>query len=74
MVGNGAALALAAWAVLRGRRFVDVGAGMLLAVNAMLSVTDQLGLADLAALALNLATLALLAVAVVRGSAPAERT
>ena len=53
MVGNGAALACAAWLVLRGRRLVDLGGVLLFAANAVLSVTDQMGMLDLLSLVLS---------------------
>ena len=47
MLGNSVALALAGWLSLRGHRLVDYAALALVALNALLSVTDEIGLLDL---------------------------
>ena len=54
MLGNGTALCLAGWLVFRGRRLADRGALLLALLNALLSITDDLGLLDLAALIMSL--------------------
>ena len=50
MLANGGALWLAARSCLRGHRLVDYVAVLLLAANAGLSVTDEIGLLDGASL------------------------
>lgn len=45
---------LCAWQALRGRKFVDWGALVVLAVNALLSLTDEVGVYDLAMFAFSL--------------------
>ena len=62
MLGNGAALALAGWLSLRGQRLVDYAALALVALNALLSVTDEIGVLDLVSLLVNGALLVLLVV------------
>lgn len=62
-VGNGIVLALAAWRVLRGSRLVDLVALILVAVNGVLSVTDQMNPADWAALMWNAVIFGLLVAA-----------
>jgi hypothetical protein len=62
MLGNGVALALAGWFTLRGHRLVDFAALALVALNACLSVTDEIGLLDLISLLVNGALLVLLIV------------
>ena len=47
MLGNSVALALAGWLSLRGHRLVDYAALALVALNALLSVTDEIGLLDI---------------------------
>jgi hypothetical protein len=60
MLGNGAALALAGWLTLRGHRPVDYAALALVALNAILSATDEIGALDVASLLVNGALLVLL--------------
>lgn len=60
MLGNGAALALAGWFSLRGHRLVDYGAVAVVAVNALLSVTDEIGLLDVLSLLVSGALFVLL--------------
>lgn len=62
MLGNGVALALAGWLSLRDHRAVDYGALALVALNAFLSVTDEIGLLDIASLLVNGGLLVLLLV------------
>lgn len=57
MVGNAVLLALAGWRTLRGQRIVDLAGVALVAVNTLLTVTDEVGGYDLAILILNLALL-----------------
>ena len=60
MLGNAAALGLAGFLSLRGHRLVDFGALAVVAVNALLSVTDEIGLLDLVSLAASVGLLVLL--------------
>ena len=60
MAGNAVVLGLCAWQVLRGRKFVDWGALVVLAVNTLLSLTDEVGVYDLAMFAFSLIILACL--------------
>jgi hypothetical protein len=60
MFGNGAALALAGWLTLRGHRLVDYAALALVALNAILSVTDEIGVLDGVSLLANGVLLVLL--------------
>ena len=62
MLGNGVALALAGWLSLRGQRLVDYAAFALVALNALLSVTDEIGVLDVVSLLVNGALLVLLVV------------
>jgi hypothetical protein len=62
MLANGVALALAGWFSLRGHRLVDFAALAVVAVNAVLSVTDEIGLLDLLSLLVSGALLVLLVV------------
>jgi hypothetical protein len=66
MFANGAALLFAAWSCLRGSRAVDYATALLLAANAVLSVTDEIGLLDAASLVVSVALLVLLLVGRVR--------
>ncbi len=59
MLGNGAAFALAGWLALRGYRLVDLASLVLVAANAVLSVTDEIGLVDVLSLGVNVGLLAL---------------
>ncbi len=60
MLANGTALALAGWFSLRGHRLVDYGALALAAVNAILSLTDEIGLLDALSLLISGALMVLL--------------
>lgn len=62
MLGNGLALGLAGWFSLHGHPAVDYGALAVVAANAILSVTDEIGLLDLVSLLVSGALLALLIV------------
>ena len=62
MLGNGVALGLAGWLSLRGHRLVDYGALAVVALNALLSVTDEIGVLDVVSLLVNGALLVLLVV------------
>ena len=62
MLGNGVALALAGWLSPRGQRLVDFAALALVALNAVLSVTDEIGFLDIVSLLVNGALLVLLIV------------
>jgi hypothetical protein len=62
MLGNCAALALAGWLSLRGHRLVDFAALAVVALNAILSVTDEIGILDVVSLLVNGALLVLLIV------------
>jgi len=62
MLGNGVALALAGWLSLRGHRLVDFAALAVVALNAVLSVTDEIGVLDVVSLLVNGALLVLLIV------------
>jgi hypothetical protein len=53
MLGNGVLLGLSAWATLRGRHWVDRGALLLVVANAVLSVTDEMGVWDWLSLAIS---------------------
>ena len=64
MAFNAAALGLLAWQVLRGRKLVDFAAVALMVVNVVLSLTDEIGLADLAVFGLSFVVLALLVAAI----------
>ena len=57
MLGNGAALGLAGWFSLRGHRLVDLAALAVVAVNALLSLTDEIGLLGLLSLLVSSALL-----------------
>jgi hypothetical protein len=50
MLANGAALLLAAQLSLRGRSLIDYSVAALLALNGVLSITDEIGLLDVASL------------------------
>jgi uncharacterized membrane protein (DUF2068 family) len=60
MLGNAAFMFLFAWQVLRDRRFLDFFALLVVGINLVMSVTDQVGLFDMLALALNLILLGVL--------------
>ena len=60
MLGNGAALVLAGWLSLRGHRMVDFLAVLLVLANAALSLTDEVGVLDLASLVVSGTLLGLL--------------
>jgi hypothetical protein len=60
MLGNGAALVAAGWVSLRGHRVVDFLAVLLVLVNAVPSLTDEVGVLDVASLAVNGTLLGLL--------------
>ena len=53
MIGNGVALCLAGWFSLRGRRVIDYLALAVVAANALMSVTDEIGVLDLLSLTVN---------------------
>lgn len=57
---NGVLLLLAAWRALRSHRFIDIAILMLLVVNAVLSVTDDMGTWDWVALVWNSVAILLL--------------
>ena len=59
-LADAAVLLWLAWRLGRPSRWVYYLALAVISVNAVLSITDQLGLADIAVLCLNLVTLALL--------------
>ena len=59
MFGNAGAFALCAWGLGRWRTFFWPAAALLL-INAILSVTDQVGFLDLATMGINVAALGLL--------------
>lgn len=67
MACNAAALGLAAWRVLRGRKAVDYLAVALMAANAVLSLADEIGWADAALFVLSLVILVLLVAAIRSG-------
>lgn len=73
MLGNGIALALAGIFSLRGHRFIDLFALGLLALNALLSITDEIGVLDLAALLVNGILFAWLCAALFARRAAAKR-
>ena len=52
MLANAAAFGAAWWLSLRGYRLIDYGAILLVVANAVLSVTDEVGLLDTASLVL----------------------
>lgn len=60
MLANGTALALAGWLSPGGRRLVDDGALALVGVNALLSLTDEIGLLDALSLLISGALVVLL--------------
>jgi hypothetical protein len=62
MLGNGVALALAGWFSLRGHRLMDFAALCVVALNAVSSVTDEIGVLDVVSLLVNGALLVLLIV------------
>ncbi len=62
MLGNGAALGLAGWLSLHGYRLVDFASLAVVGVNALFSVTDEIGLLDLLSLLVSVALLVLLVV------------
>jgi hypothetical protein len=64
MLCNAAALGLFAWQALRGRKLVDSAAVVLMAVNAVLSLADEVGVSDIAVFALTLLILVLLVLAI----------
>ncbi|MFC1660769.1 hypothetical protein ACFL3S_04770 [Gemmatimonadota bacterium] len=72
MLVNGVALALAGVFSLRGHRKVDYPALVLVAANAVLSVTDEIGLLDLISLLVS-GTLLLLLPAGMRSRGEASR-
>lgn len=57
---NGIAFMLSAWFVLRGFRWVDVAVLAFVLFNTALIITDEIGVVDVAAAALNLAIAGLL--------------
>ncbi|MDP2183699.1 MAG: hypothetical protein Q8K99_14180 [Actinomycetota bacterium] len=61
MLGNAAVMGMLAWLALRGRRFFDYAAVAVVAVNILLTVTDEVGAYDMAYLGVSIALLALLA-------------
>jgi hypothetical protein len=65
---NGLLLGLGAWRALRGSRLVDLSVLVLVVVNGVLSATDQMGLADWAAVVWNGVIVALLVVAMWQGA------
>jgi hypothetical protein len=62
MLGNAAALALGGWLSVRGYRLVDYASLAVVAVNALLSVTDEIGALDIASLLVNAGLFALLVI------------
>ena len=60
MLGNGAVLGSAGWLSRRGYRMVDFLAVLLVLANAVLSLTDEVGVLDLASLLLTGTLLGLL--------------
>ena len=62
MLRNGAALGLAGWRSLRGQRLIDCASLAVVGVNALLSVTDEIGLLDVLSLLVSVALLVLLIV------------
>jgi len=73
MLGNGAALSLAGWLALRGRRVVDFLAVVLVLANGVSSLTDEVGPLDLASLAVSAALLVLLVAGLRSRLAAAEK-
>lgn len=67
MAANAAAFAWCGFAVRKRSRLTDGGIMLVLAVNAVLSITDQVGPADVAALVLNLALIGLMLVIIKKG-------
>jgi len=60
MLGNGAALVSAGWLTLRGHRMIDFLAVLLVLANGVLSLTDEVGVLDLASLVVSGTLLGLL--------------
>lgn len=60
MAGNAVVPGSCAWQVIRGQKLVDRAALVVLAVNALLSLTDEVGVYDLAMFAFSLIILACL--------------
>jgi len=60
MLGNAILLGFFAWRVLRGQRVIDYAALLWVAINLVLTITDEIGVYDLAALILNLSLLIML--------------
>jgi hypothetical protein len=71
MLGNAAAFALAGWGIGRGRKLMEYFALALLAVNILLTFTDQVGLLDWLTLILDVVILGLLAAVMAARSRPA---
>ncbi len=66
MLANGAAFALAGWLALRGYRLIDLASLALVAANAVLSVTDEVGLLDVLSLLVNVELLVMLVINLLR--------
>ena len=61
LLGNGLAFLAAGWLSVRGRRWVDILALLLVAQNAVFSLLDEVGVYDVVSFVVNVGLLALLA-------------